>query len=411
MAFQRLRGPEHREQSVTEVVVGVAPVLVEYRHHDVEEPVQECHSLPGFHAFGVRREVPDIREQHRHVELLAIEHRAARVDEPLSKGRVHVRAEGGLERLALAQTPLHVVEGGSELTEVVGGRDGNGLVEGAPPHPAVAAIRSASGRKLGSTSSPPKSSSMYPVTTDAATSAATTVDSRVSVRLTAAAVSTPVKKHAEAIATWKRPLRPHRAGADAMLVDRSWAVTSSSMGRRSSWNPVPITIPAPMKSTIAISGQDAHLDAGEIGPRREDREEDPTDGQKVHRGRPHRPLRRRVHRSLPRRKGIGGITPAPCLQCFSALWSEADRRERPQGDGRGADRREDDAVTRRQSQDRPQTSKDQGQEPDHHHQLDHDTEGHGVVTAVPSPEPRRESPHAACLVVPAGYPPWPGTTR
>ena len=74
---QRLGRAEHAEHPVAEELLHAPAVLLEHRHRDPEELVQQRHRLARRDAVGERREVADVDEQHGDHRVLAV-HRVLR---------------------------------------------------------------------------------------------------------------------------------------------------------------------------------------------------------------------------------------------------------------------------------------------------------------------------------------------
>ena len=64
-------GAEDAEQAVADVLVGVPAVLDDHGYDELVELVKPCHDLAGARPFGERREVADVEEQDRYLDLLA----------------------------------------------------------------------------------------------------------------------------------------------------------------------------------------------------------------------------------------------------------------------------------------------------------------------------------------------------
>ena len=69
---QRLGRAEHGQHPVAEELVHAAAVLLDHRHGDAEELVQQRHRLARGDAVGERREVADVDEQQGHHRVLAV---------------------------------------------------------------------------------------------------------------------------------------------------------------------------------------------------------------------------------------------------------------------------------------------------------------------------------------------------
>ena len=90
------------------------PCVEQDRHHQLEEVVEEGHRLARARALGERGEVAHVHEQHRDLDLLALQ-QLALLEHPLGHVGVDVAAERLAQLLALGEPVEHLVEAAGEL--------------------------------------------------------------------------------------------------------------------------------------------------------------------------------------------------------------------------------------------------------------------------------------------------------
>ena len=108
---------EHGEQPVADELVDVAVALGDDRHHELEQAVERLEHLAGLELLGEAREVPDVDEHHRHVDLARPQRRALAQD-VLGDVAVEVGAERALEVLLGALALGHVARDQRDLAAV-----------------------------------------------------------------------------------------------------------------------------------------------------------------------------------------------------------------------------------------------------------------------------------------------------
>jgi hypothetical protein len=107
-------------------------VFLDQRDRPPEEAVEGADHLRRRRALRVAREVTDVEEEHRHLDLLALE-RGALAEDVLCYAAVDVGAECVADALALTQALDHRVEGTSQRTGLVDRDHGHAHVQITPP--------------------------------------------------------------------------------------------------------------------------------------------------------------------------------------------------------------------------------------------------------------------------------------
>lgn len=110
---------EDRQRTIAEELVDMSTGIDHGGHHDLEQRIQPSDGVLSRVRFGVRGEVTNVDEHHRHLAPLTGEHIVTLLKQPRRQERVDVRPECRLKSLPFSQTRLHAVEGGRQCTQVV----------------------------------------------------------------------------------------------------------------------------------------------------------------------------------------------------------------------------------------------------------------------------------------------------